>query len=279
METISQTTCRNCDSRLIPAAHFCSHCGQSAAPVRTTTLEIFHDWSEHYIGSHGALWRTLFTLLKSPGKLTRDYIAGKRTMYLKPIQLYFLASILMFSFVGFGGIGKLNFVIDGEKEPINASADLGEWVNKLIPNLAGKIESRVKTINEMPRSELALRVNAFTSKFIPIGLFLLVPILAFFLKALWGWRIRYADHFVFTLHAQATVFFFLAVFYIGPKEFGAYHGIVAAVMLWTIWRAFALTYGGGVMKRALLLIPTVFVYFAALILVIAAIVVLAIALG
>jgi Protein of unknown function (DUF3667) len=279
METISQNTCRNCDSRLIPAAHFCSHCGQSAEPVRTTTLEIFHDWSEHYIGSHGALWRTLFALFKSPGKLTREYIAGKRTMYLKPIQLYFLASIVMFTFVSFGGTDKFNFVVEGEKEPINASADLGEWVNKLFPSLAGKIESRVKTINDMPRSELSFRINAYTSKFIPIGLFLLVPILAFFLKTLWGWRTRYADHFVFTLHVQATIFLFLAILYLGPKEFGAYHGFVAVVMLWTIWRAFALTYGGGVMKRALLLIPTVFVYFAALILVIAAIVVLGIALG
>jgi hypothetical protein len=277
MENLSRNTCRNCDSQLIPAAHFCTQCGQSAAPIRTTTLEIFHDWSEHYIGSHGALWRTLGTLFRTPGKLTREYIAGKRTMYLKPIQLYFLASILMFTFSSFSKVGKIEF--EGEKVPIDASVDLGAWTNKFLPGLSEKIAARVKTINEMPRSEFSLRLNSFTSKYIPLGLFLLVPILAFFLKILWGWRSRYADHFVFTLHAQATIFLFLALFYAGPKEFGAYHGLVVLAMLWTLWRAFAYTYGGGFLKRLVLLVPTVLIYFATLILVIAAIAMLGFALG
>ncbi len=237
------------------------------------------DWSEHYVGSHGALWRTLSTLFRSPGKLTREYIAGRRTMYLKPIQLYFLASILMFAFVKIGspGIEKIEFV--GDKAPISVSGSVREELQLLTPFLGKSIEARVKAINDMPRSELTLRVNTFAAKFIPIGFFCLVPVLAFFLKVLWGWQMRYADHFVFALHVQATVFFFLAIFYLGPKTFGAYQGVVAIAMLLTVWRAFAGAYGGSRWKRLLLIIPTVCVYFLALLIVLVTIIFFGFALG
>ena len=153
------------------------------------------------------------------------------------------------------------------------------WLDSIAPNLKHIVESRIKATNEMPRRELAVRINAFAVKYIPIGLFCLVPVLAFFLKMLWGWRRRYADHFVFTLHAQATVFLFLAIFHFGPKELGAYHCVVAAIMLWTLWRAFAYVYGGGVLKRLALLVPTVAVYFFALILVLLSLVFFGFAFG
>jgi Protein of unknown function (DUF3667) len=279
METISQDACRNCGSRLIPAAHFCSECGQSAAPIRTTTLEIFHDWSEHYIGSHGALWRTLATLLRHPGKLTRDYIAGKRTMYLKPIQLYFLASILMFTFVKIGNSELVHIQFTGDKTPISFSGTFGSRLQALAPSLVEGIKSREKAINEMPRDEMKLRINTFTAKYIPMGFFFLLPVLTFFLKVLWGWRIRYADHFVFALHAQASIFIFLAVFYLGPKEFSVFQGVVLIAMLWTIWRAFSITYGGSWWKRFFLIVPTVAVYFLALLIVLVVIVFSGFALG
>ncbi len=274
---MSEPICRNCEARLAFGMHFCAHCGQSAAPVRTSTLEVVKDWSEHYVGSHGALWRTLATLFRYPGKLTREYIAGRRTMYLKPIQLYFLASILFFTASKFLSPGDITF--SGDQKPIEISTEADDELRKFAPWLAKRIESRVNAINTMPRSELTTRINTFASKATPIGMLVLVPFFSLFLKLIWGWRARYADHFVFALHLQATIFFFLIVFYAGPKAFGAFHGIVAGAMLITIWRAFARNYGRSALTRFALLIPTFAVYFVALIAMIAAVILLGVALG
>ncbi|MDX1440544.1 MAG: DUF3667 domain-containing protein, partial [Rubricoccaceae bacterium] len=44
----------------------------------------------------GRLWRTLGLLLFRPGRLTHEYIAGRRIRYIRPLRIYFSATILFF---------------------------------------------------------------------------------------------------------------------------------------------------------------------------------------
>ena len=42
------------------------------------------------------LWRTLTALLFKPGRLTREFLAGRRARYLPPVRLYLVLSVLFF---------------------------------------------------------------------------------------------------------------------------------------------------------------------------------------
>jgi len=45
-------------------------------------------------------WRTLIPLVISPGKISRDYIEGKRNRYSNPFQFYLSISIIFFIILG-----------------------------------------------------------------------------------------------------------------------------------------------------------------------------------
>jgi hypothetical protein len=48
------------------------------------------------VALEGALWRTLRLLLARPGRLTREYLDGRRRMYVLPLRLYLTCSFLFF---------------------------------------------------------------------------------------------------------------------------------------------------------------------------------------
>ena len=73
--------CRNCGAELAslaPPTDFCPRCGQETAQHRPTLGEFLHEFVGHYVALEGALWRTLGLLLLKPGRLTREYLAGRR---------------------------------------------------------------------------------------------------------------------------------------------------------------------------------------------------------
>ncbi|HEY0305220.1 MAG TPA: DUF3667 domain-containing protein [Longimicrobiales bacterium] len=46
----------------------------------------------------GRVYRTVYTLFRHPGRLTADYIVGRRRPYLKPVQVFLTISVLFFLF-------------------------------------------------------------------------------------------------------------------------------------------------------------------------------------
>lgn len=87
--------CRNCGT---PApGNFCPYCGQSTAQHTLSVVEFFHEIVAHYVAVEGKLWRTLALLALQPGRLTREYLAGRREHYVIPLRLYLTASFLFFA--------------------------------------------------------------------------------------------------------------------------------------------------------------------------------------
>lgn len=86
--------CRNCGT-LAPLS-FCPACGQETALHAPTLGEFLHEFVGHYVALEGALWRTLGLLLLKPGRLTQEYLAGRRRRYVLPLRLYLTASFLFF---------------------------------------------------------------------------------------------------------------------------------------------------------------------------------------
>jgi hypothetical protein len=91
--------CPNCGTPFEHAAaapRYCPHCGQQTTLHPPSIAEFVHEFVGHYVAFEGPLWTSLRLLLLHPGKLTREYLEGRRRRYVLPLRLYLSASFLFF---------------------------------------------------------------------------------------------------------------------------------------------------------------------------------------
>lgn len=86
--------CKNCGAPL--AGAYCSDCSQRADVHMPTTMELIHEALEGVTHSDSRLWTTMRYLLFKPGKLTLEFVAGRRMAYLPPFRLYLVMSVMFF---------------------------------------------------------------------------------------------------------------------------------------------------------------------------------------
>ena len=97
-----ESACLNCGTRLI-GSH-CHACGQ-AAHVHRTLGAFFHDLLHGVFHFEGKIWRTLPLLAWRPGRVTREYIDGRRASYVSPISLFLFGVFATFAlFSAMGGL-------------------------------------------------------------------------------------------------------------------------------------------------------------------------------
>ncbi len=91
------TPCANCETPLI-GTH-CHECGQLAEDFHKSVWKLTVEAVESLLHLDGRLFSTLPELLRRPGKLTRDYLDGKRASQVAPFRM-FLVILLIAFFVG-----------------------------------------------------------------------------------------------------------------------------------------------------------------------------------
>ncbi|MFM5907102.1 MAG: DUF3667 domain-containing protein [Novosphingobium sp.] len=91
-----EAACLNCGTALV--GKHCHACGQ-AAHVHKTISAFLHDLLHGVFHFEGKIWRTLPTLALRPGRMTREYIDGRRATYVSPIALFLFSVFLMFAVV------------------------------------------------------------------------------------------------------------------------------------------------------------------------------------
>jgi hypothetical protein len=104
--------CPNCSTLI--AGKFCQGCSQPAHLHVPSAYEFLHEFIAHYVALEGKLWKSVALLLFRPGRLTRDYIEGKRVRYIEPLRLYLSFSIIFFAIFKFGGVNFGDTVSVGE---------------------------------------------------------------------------------------------------------------------------------------------------------------------
>ena len=92
--------CLNCEAPL--EGRFCHACGQPAR-VHRTLGHVLHEFLHGVLHFDTKAWRTLPLLLFKPGKLTREYVHGRRARYIAPFALFLFTVFLMFFVFGFMG--------------------------------------------------------------------------------------------------------------------------------------------------------------------------------
>lgn len=85
--------CANCDTPL--AGAFCHACGQKAH-LHDKLRHLVEEFAEGIAHFDGRLWRTLPLLALNPGRLSREWMAGKRVRYVAPLHLFLFAVFLLF---------------------------------------------------------------------------------------------------------------------------------------------------------------------------------------
>jgi hypothetical protein len=207
--------CKNCDAVLL--GRFCANCSQAADVHVPTTMELAHELLEGLTHSDSRLWRTLTTLWFKPGKLTEEFVAGRRVSYLPPFRLYLVLSILFFLMASFLHVSGTAIKFDEAMKPgsppsaasspavprITSCADIKIDIFSGYP----KLNSRVQHVCEAIR-----RDNGESWLHVGLGMlskamFVFLPLIALLNMLMYWWpRYRYAEHLLFFVHLHAFYF-------------------------------------------------------------------------
>jgi hypothetical protein len=86
--------CLNCGTPL--NGPFCYYCGQPDKNFMRFFPVLLREFMEDFLEFDSRFMRTMKPLLFIPGKLTRDYLDGKRFRYTPPLRLYIFSSMAFF---------------------------------------------------------------------------------------------------------------------------------------------------------------------------------------
>lgn len=86
--------CLNCGTAL--QGPFCHYCGQPDRNFMRFFPALIREFMEEFLDLDSRFARTMKPLLFKPGRLTRDYLEGRRFRYTPPLRLYLFASIGFF---------------------------------------------------------------------------------------------------------------------------------------------------------------------------------------
>jgi hypothetical protein len=270
--------CRNCGAEL--TGRYCANCSQAADVHVPSTRELLHDALEGITHSDSRLWRTLYLLWFKPGKLTQEFVAGRRAAYLPPFRLYLVLSILFFlvasmspthvKFVSLDPATSQATVMPADCAKVNAT-------EFSVPLFGRDWAPRIKhACNEIARDSGANLQHVAISA-MPKAMFIFLPLVAFLhMLMYWRPRHRYAEHLLFFLHVHAFFFSAMTLVVLSGDASGAWPGLkplwnlVRLLLLWSfplytvvaMRRVFGRSWGSTLIKACALIV----VYLAVLML-------------
>ncbi len=93
----AEKTCLNCGYQV--DQKYCSNCGQPNVELREPFWHFIGHSISHYFHFDSKFFHTLRPLLTEPGRLTLEYLAGRRMAFLHPVSMYIFVSIVYFLIV------------------------------------------------------------------------------------------------------------------------------------------------------------------------------------
>src|ERR1700722_3425714 len=185
--------CLNCGAAL--TGRYCANCGQTADVHVPSTREQFHEAIEGITHSDSRLWNSLKLLWFKPGKLTQEFVAGRRVAYLPPFRLYLVLSVIFFLAASFyhTDVNLAVLTKDGKVQVLTtseANCDTTQFELFLSHAMAQRLRHGCVVV---ARDHGVSLVHVAVST----------------MPKYWRPRHRYAEHLLFFLHVQA--FFFSAM--------------------------------------------------------------------
>ncbi len=207
--------CKNCGAALL--GRFCIDCGQPAEVHVPSTGELIHEAMEGLTHADSRLWRTLLLLWFKPGKLTNEFIVGRRVSYVPPFRLYLVLSVIFFLLASIHGVKTDQVIFNDSSDPKGRDTFCQELRNTVpMEKLASRIGHACDAVlADNGASLLHVAVGAA-----PKAMFIFLPVIAFLHMLLyWFPRHRYVEHLLFFLHLHA-MFFSVAIVLLGLFSIG-----------------------------------------------------------
>ncbi len=267
--------CRNCGEQA--PLKFCPECGQETTLHPPTLGEFLHEFVGHYVALEGALWRTLRLLLARPGRLTREYLEGRRRKYVLPLRLYLTCSFVFFLVLKLMPVAtpQQTMVVDVTGKRLGTVAELQASANaaaKAASTAASGVVSARRPTSELLHpvecgagnqrpcnavegfinktgagfgehpQETVAHMQAHMVAWAPYLVFLLLPVFAGIMMLTYRRRgMTYGEHVVFSLHVHAFWFLlFLAIAVLPDSVAGLFELGVPVYGTWAMHEA----YGG-----------------------------------
>lgn len=228
----SDSACLNCGTPL--RGQYCGQCGQRARSRLISLWELVRDAFGDLFEIDSRLWQTLIPLLFRPGKLTADYLQGRRARFMPPFRSYLVLSLLFFVVAFFDPEEEfalffedpptetaehvderkeadqpaVNIQIDGDDVDEDCEWDVNgpEWLERRMT------PERMQRICESVYADNGKQLIDKVMDNIPAALIILLPIMALILKVLYPLSRRYyVEHVLFFVHFHAFFFLILSL--------------------------------------------------------------------
>jgi Protein of unknown function (DUF3667) len=261
--------CLNCGAAL--TGRYCANCSQAADVHVPSTLELIHEALEGITHSDSRLWRTLYLLWFKPGKLTQEFVAGRRASYLPPFRLYLVLSIIFFLVASLSNT-HAGFVRFDNADSVTeaASPDCAKVsATQFAVTLFGRDWApRIKhACGEIARDNGANLLHVALAT-MPKAMFIFLPLIALLhMLMYWRPRYRYAEHLLFFLYAHAFFFSLMTVVMLSVDAAAAWPalnpvGDLVPLLLWSLplytvlamRRVFGRTWAGTLVKASALIV-------------------------
>jgi hypothetical protein len=180
------SSCPNCGETL--AGVYCHRCGEKRPEARDLSVRHFVGEAVQELSSveHSKLFHTLLALLFRPGLLTLEWIAGRRSRYLKPLNLCL-------------GVFAVTLFAYSVYKPVSMY-DLG---NLFAQDKTGSVAplERVAAKKHMETGELLDRVSERWQRYVSLSPLFLAAAFALVLQLVFLSSRRYfVEHLVFSMH-------------------------------------------------------------------------------
>src|SRR5210317_1583537 len=137
--------CLNCGTEL--KGPFCYFCGQPDRNFMRFFPALLRDMMEDLLDLDSRFMRTIKPLLFKPGRLTRDYMNGRRFRYAPPMRLYIFSSIVFFLLAALLSTDSIKIANVGNTDGIvritTHSEEERQMVNDALDNLPANIREQI----------------------------------------------------------------------------------------------------------------------------------------
>jgi len=138
LEKPRKVICPNCENEFDNEFAFCPYCGQKNKTLNLHLKHFLHDFLSGAFNIDSKFFLTFKTLVFYPGKLSKEFLSGKRTKYLPPVRIYLIVSLVYFTMLSFLSSDMVN-INEDEKQLTQSetyatadSTDVSDYHNSVI---------------------------------------------------------------------------------------------------------------------------------------------------
>jgi len=168
--------CLNCGVSLEQEHKFCPNCGQLNSTKKLALSDFFSEFFSGLFAYDSRFIRTMRILLFRPGKISKDYIQGKRMRYVNPYRFFLTTAIIFFLIYGYDtsfegiNLGKDPEELTTELEKINEDNKVDiEFEGVNLTNLDSIIKSsnstKQKTYHDYLVTQQQIDTMSFSDSF------------------------------------------------------------------------------------------------------------------